>query len=278
MGTCAYSSEIFGAVISLVQVAVLVIEIELLQPSVAINVLVCDLRHPLDITRPSLEEILVIVPQASVAVADPRAALISVGLQPSGTSAYDPVNVGGVTSLVQVAVLVIEIELLQPSVAINVLVCDLRHPLDITRPSLEEILVIVPQASVAVADPRAALISVGLQPSGTSAYDPVNVGGVTSLVQVAVLVIEIELLQPSVAINVLVCDLRHPLEITRPSLEEILVIVPQASVAVADPRAALISVGLQPSGTSAYDPVNVGGVTSLVQVAVLVIEIELLQP
>src|SRR5207344_3006950 len=276
-GTSAYDPVNVGGVRSSVQVAVLVIDDELLQASVAINVLVCDLKHPLEITGASDEVILVTAAQASVAVALPRAAATLAGLQPSGTSAYDPVNVGGVRSSVQVAVLVIDDELLQASIAINVLVCDLKHPLEITGASDEVILVTAAQASVAVALPRAAATLAGLQPSGTSAYDPVNVGGVRSSVQVAVLVIDDELLQASIAINVLVCDLKHPLEITGASDEVILVTAAQASVAVALPRAAATLAGLQPSGTSAYDPVNVGGVRSSVQVAVLVIDDELLQ-
>ena len=80
---------------------------------------------------------------------------------------------------------------------------------------------------------------------------PVNAGGVRSSVHVTVLVVEIELLQASVAVNVLVCDLKHPLEITAPSDEVILVTVPQASVAVAVPSDASGLAGLQPSVTSA---------------------------
>ena len=79
------------------------------------------------------------------------------------------------------------------------------HPLVDIVPSEEVILVTVPQASVAVAEPKAAVIAapVGLQPSVTVEYDPVNVGGVLSAVQVTVLDIVALLLQPSTAVNVL---------------------------------------------------------------------------
>jgi len=77
----------------------------------------------------------------------------------------------------------------------------------LTAPS-DEVIVGVPQASVAVAEPRAAFISavVGLQPRTPLAGVPVAVivGGVTSLVHVAVLEAVAVLPQPSVAVHVLV--------------------------------------------------------------------------
>ena len=76
-----------------------------------------------------------------------------------------------------------------------------------------------------------------------------NAGGVISSVQVTVLVIVAVLPQASVAVNVLTCVLKHPLELMRPSLE-VIVTAPQASVAVAEPSVASILVGLQPSVTS----------------------------
>ena len=67
--------------------------------------------------------VIVAVLHASVADAEPSAAEIAdeVGLQPSGTSAYDPVNAGGIRSLVQLTVLIAVAELPQPSEAMNVL-------------------------------------------------------------------------------------------------------------------------------------------------------------
>ena len=55
------------------------------QPSEAVNVLICDLKHPLLLIAPSVN-VTVGVPQASVAVAVPSEVLISIGLQPSVTS------------------------------------------------------------------------------------------------------------------------------------------------------------------------------------------------
>jgi len=76
-------------------------------------------------TAPSVD-VTVGVPHASVAVAEPRAVFISAedGLQPRIPLAGVPVAVivGGVTSLVHVAVLEAVAVLPQPSVAVHVLV------------------------------------------------------------------------------------------------------------------------------------------------------------
>ena len=73
---------------------------------------------------------------------------------------------GGVTSTVHVTVAEDVAVLPQASVAVNVLVCDLIH-VPLTGPSLD-VTVGVPQASVAVAVPSAALMAAddGLQPAG----------------------------------------------------------------------------------------------------------------
>jgi hypothetical protein len=68
-----------------------------------------------------------------------------------------------------------------------------------------------------------------------------------------------------------VCERRHPLEVTEPRLE-VMVGVPQASVAVAAPGAGMAA-GLQPRSLPGGQNVNVGGVASanctvLVQVLV----------
>jgi hypothetical protein len=75
------------------------------------------------------------------------------------------VNTGGVLSVNQFTVLDIVDTLAQPSIAVNVLVCERLHPLLITAPSLN-VSVGVLQASVAVAPSSAADIEtpVGLQP------------------------------------------------------------------------------------------------------------------
>jgi hypothetical protein len=79
------------------------------------------------------------------------------------------VKTGAVRSAVQVTVLVVVAVLPQASIAVNVLVCDCKHPLLLILPSLE-VIVVAPQPSVAVAEPREALISdtVGLHPKTTS--------------------------------------------------------------------------------------------------------------
>src|SRR4030095_9720598 len=112
---------------------------------------------------------------ASVADAEPSAAVIAdeAGLQPSGTSAYDPVKAGGIWSLVQVTVLEVVAELSQPSTAINILVRD-DEQLDVdTAPSVN-VIVVVLQPSLAVAVPSAASISEanGLQPIDTAEQAP----------------------------------------------------------------------------------------------------------
>jgi hypothetical protein len=139
------------------------------QPSEAVNVLVCEAEQPLDCTGPSVT-VRDGVPQAAVAVADPKAALISEaeGLQPRVATAPVIIIVGGLGALVQLTVLVIVAELPQPSTAVKVLVCEDEQEVVDTAPSVEVILTAL-QASVAVADPRAAVISVakGLQPRVT---------------------------------------------------------------------------------------------------------------
>jgi hypothetical protein len=132
------------------------------QPSEAVNVLICDREQPLLDTAPSVNATIG-VPHAADAVAVPRAALISaaVGLQPSVGVAPVIVIVGGLGALVQVTVLVTVAELPQASTAVNVLVCEALQLVVDTAPSEEVILVTAPQPSVAVAEPRAAVISAG---------------------------------------------------------------------------------------------------------------------
>src|SRR6266498_2006453 len=155
------------------------------------------------------------VPQASVAVALPSAASIAadVGLHASAFAAPVAVIVGAVISSVHVAVRDVVDVLVQASVAVNVLVCERKHPLDCTDPVLT-VTVGVPQASVAVALPSAASIAadVGLHPSGASLPVAVIVGAVISSVHVAVRDVVAVLVQASVAVNVLVCERIHPLD------------------------------------------------------------------
>ena len=72
------------------------------------------------------------------------------------------------TSAVQLTVREVVAVLPHTSVTINVLVCDPTHPIVEAAPSLE-VIVVVAQASVAVAVPNAAVIEeeVGLHPRVT---------------------------------------------------------------------------------------------------------------
>ena len=137
-------------------------------------------------TEPSLG-VTVGAPHASVAVAVPRAALISeaVGLQASVGAAPVIIIVGGLGAPVHVTVLVTVALLPQASTAVNVLVCDEEQLVVDTGPS-EEVTVGTPHASEAVAVPSAALISeaCGLQPRVKVVPVAVIDGGVTSTVLV----------------------------------------------------------------------------------------------
>ena len=203
----------------------------------------------MDCTAPSVN-VTIGVLQAAVAVADPSAAVISEaeGLQPRVTRAGVIIIVGGLGALSQVTVLVIVAELPQPSTAVNILVCEEEQLVVDTAPSVEVILTTL-HASVADADPSAAVIAdeAGLQPSGTSAYDPVNTGGIRSLVQVTVLVMVAVLPQPSTAVNILVLE-DEQLDVDIAPSVDVTVPVLQPSLADAEPSAAVISAvkGLQP--------------------------------
>ena len=193
------------------------------------------------------------------------------GLHPSASAVPVAVIVGAVTSAVHVAVLDVVAVLPQASVAVNVLVCDLLHPLVIIAPSVD-VTAGVLQPSVAVAVPSAPFIVAvdGLHPSAIAFPVAVMVGAVKSSVHVAVLDIVAVLPQPSVAVNVLVWLRVHPALTTEPSVE-VTVGVPQASVAVAVPSAPFIVAvgGLHPSASAVPVAVIVGAVTSAVHVAVL---------
>src|SRR5687767_2894704 len=261
-----------GAVTSAVHVTVLEAVEVLPQKSLAVNVLVCERLHPLLLTLPSLED-TVGTPQASVAVAVPRALLISLaaGLHPSVVVVPPVVSTGAVRSAVHVTVLEAVEVLPQKSLAVNVLVCERLHPLLLTLPSLVD-TVGTPHASVAVAVPRALLISLaaGLHPSVVVVPPVVSTGAVTSAVHVTVLDAVEVLPQKSLAVNVLVCERLHPLLLTLPSLEDT-VGTPQASVAVAVPSALLISLaaGLHPSVVVVPPVVSTGAVRSAIHVTVL---------
>jgi hypothetical protein len=162
------------------------------------------------------------------------------------------VNAGGVRSAVHETVLAAVAELPQPSEAMKVLVCDQVQPLDCTAPSVN-VTIGVLHAAVAVAEPRAAVISAaeGLQPRVTEAGVIIIVGGLGALNQVTVLDIVAVLPQASIATKVLVCEEEQVVVDTAPSVKDIVGEL-HPSVAVAEPREALISdtVGLQPRVTS----------------------------
>src|SRR6187431_2424446 len=265
---------ITGGVLSEVQVTVRDAVDVLPQASRAVHVLVCVRIHPLLPTVPSLPADTVGVPQPSVAVAVPKAPLISpeVGLQPRVVVVPPVVITGAVLSEVHVTVRDAVDVFPQASRAVHVLVCVRIHPLLPTVPSLPADKVGVPQPSVAVAVPKAPLMSpeVGLQPSVVVVPPVVITGAVLSEVQVTVRDAVDVLPQASLAVHVLVCVRIHPLLPTVPSLPADTVGVPQPSVAVAVPKAPLISpeVGLQPSVVVVPPVVITGGVLSEVQVTV----------
>ena len=156
---------------------------------------------------PSLE-VIVVFPQASVAVAEPSAAVISAadGLQPSVVVVPPVVITGAVRSSAGHVTVLAEVAVLpHASLAVNVLVCEREQLLLVTLPSLE-VMVVLPQASVADAVPRAALISDadGLQPN-VVVVPPVIIDGIVlSPVHVIVLDTVAVLPQASLAVNVLI--------------------------------------------------------------------------
>ena len=155
---------------------------------------------------PSLE-VIVKIPQASVAVAIPRAPLISAadGLHPSVVAVPVVNNTGTVVLLIQLTVLDAVAVLPHASLAVNVLVRDKLQALLIMLPSLE-VMVIPPQASDELAEPSAALITAadGLQPSVVAVPVADTTRIVPLLVQVTVLAAVDVFPHASVAVNVLV--------------------------------------------------------------------------
>jgi len=209
------------------------------------------------VTAPSVGDVTVAEPQASVAAADPNALviLLAAGLHPNGTVVNVLVKVGGVLSSVHVTVRHADAVLLHPSVAMNILFCERLHPLLVTLPSGGDVTVAAPQASVADADPNAPVISLarGLHPNVTVVKLLVKPGGSRSTFQVTILDIVADLPHPSVPVNVLVCEREQLLLLMLPSLCCVMDAVLHPSVAVALPNAVVISLvrGLHPSGTSA---------------------------
>ena len=163
----------------MVQVTVLEVVAVLPQASRAVNVLVCEAEHDVMDTVPSFE-VIVAALQLSVAVAEPRAALISEaeGLQPSAGITPVIIIAGGLGVFVHVTVVEAVAVLPQASIATKVLVCEAEQEVVDIVPSLA-VTDAVPQPSVAVAVPRAAAISEaeGLQPRVVTAPVIVMTGG-----------------------------------------------------------------------------------------------------
>ena len=155
---------------------------------------------------PSLD-VIVVLPQASVAVAVPSAALISAadGLQPK-VVLVPPVVIDGIALSADHDIVLDEVDVLpHASLAVNVLDCEREQLLLVMLPSLE-VIVVLPQPSVAVAVPRAALMSAadGLHPNVVVVPPVVMDGTALSFVHVTVLDAEAELPQASLIVNVLV--------------------------------------------------------------------------
>jgi hypothetical protein len=164
------------------------------------------------------------------------------------------VNVGGVTSLVNVTVCVAVPVLPHASVAVHVFITDRVHPVPVSVPTVPVAVNPVLQLSVTLATvPNAFAISVdvGLHITAVEGFNVIT-GAVLSKVQVTILEIVVVLLHPSLAVKVLVCDRPQPVLCKRPSVDDT-VGVPHASVAVAVPSAASIAdgEGLHPNGTGA---------------------------
>ena len=145
----------------------------------ATKVLVLEAEHEAVEIAPSEAETDAVL-QPSVAVAVPRAASISEakGLQPKVFVVPVAVIDGALRSRIHVTVVEAVAELPQPSEAVKVLVCDAEQEVVTTGPS-ETITAGVLHAAVAVAEPRAALISEtdGLQPRVATAPVIVITGG-----------------------------------------------------------------------------------------------------
>jgi hypothetical protein len=150
-------------------------------------------------------------------------------------------------SIVHVTVLDVLAVLPHPSTIDHDLVCERLHPVLAIAPSVC-VTVVVPHASVVVAEPNAASSAavVGLQPGLKVVPLAITV---TALSKIHVTVLELVdvLLHPSIAVKVLVCERPQPVLCNAPSIKDI-VGAPHASVAVALPRAVVIAddVGLHP--------------------------------
>ena len=89
-----------------------------------------------------------------------------------------------------------------------------------------------------------------MQPNVVVVPPVVIIGRVLSDVHLTVRDVVAVLLHPSIAVKVLVLARLQPSEVIAPS-EEVIVVAPQLSVALAEPSEPVGSVGLQPRVTSA---------------------------
>jgi hypothetical protein len=137
------------------------------------------------------------------------------------------------------------------STAVHVLVTIRLNPVvQLAGLSVEPVIVTVgvPHASDAVGATEDGIDA--KQSRSTLAGVVTNTGAVLSAVHLTVREVVDVLLQPSLAVNVLVCERRHPLETTAPS-DWLTVTAPQTSVAEALPNEPSGLAGLQPRFTSA---------------------------
>ena len=243
----------------------------LLHASVAVHVLVTDLVQPAPCSAPSANVAVSPVEQLSLTVAVPNAPVIcaAVGLHVGLVAAVTLIT-GAVTSLVKVIVWVTVPVFPHASVAVHVRVIDLEHPVPCSAPSTEVAVNPDEQLSLTVGVPKAELIcdAVGLH-AGLLEEVTVIAGARTSLVNVMVCVTVPVFPQASVALQVLVIDLVHPVPCSAPSAEVAVKPVEQLSLTVAVPNAEFIcaTVGLH-AGLVAAVTVITGAVTSLVKVIV----------
>src|SRR5678816_3919299 len=261
-----------GGVISYVQLTVLDVVDVLPHASVAVNVLVCEREQELLCTALSLK-VTVGVPHPSVAVAVPSdpSTSAALGLHAPNAGADVKLSTGGVISYVQFTVLDVVDVLPHASVAVNVLVCEREQELLCTALSLK-VTVGVPHPSVAVAVPSdpSTSAALGLHAPNAGADVKLSTGGVISYVQFTVLATVDVLPQPSLAVNVLVCEREQELLCTALSLK-VTVGVPHPSVAVAVPSdpSTSAALGLHAPNAGADVKLSTGGVISYVQFTVL---------
>jgi hypothetical protein len=227
--------------------------------------------QPDPVSTPSVNDAVRPVEQLSLTVAVPNAPAMSeeVGLQ-LRVEEFDTVITGTSVSLVNVTVCDVVDVLPQASVAVQVLVTLLVQPDPVSAPSVKEAVRPVEQLSLTLAVPNAPAISeeVGLQLS-VEEFDTVITGASVSRVNETVCDVVDVLPQASVAVQVLVTLLVHPLPVSAPSVKDAVRPVEQLSLTLAVPNAPAMSdeVGLQ-LRVAEFDTVITGASVSRVNVTV----------